>query len=152
MTVLALRTAARANGVSKLHGEVSRKMWQSLWPGVPVDEMPIHYVTNGVHFRSWISAEFNQLYDRYLGPNWREEPANSDVWSRVDSIPAEELWRTHERLVAWVRRRVRDQRIRRAAPQAEIDAAAEVLDLPCSTSACLMAGGMRFGTILIIRG
>jgi glycogen phosphorylase len=132
MTVLALRTAARANGVSKLHGDVSRKMWQSLWPGVPVQEIPIGHVTNGVHFRSWISAEFNQLYDRYLGPNWREEPANTDVWSRVNSIPAEELWRTHERrrerLVAWARRRVRDQRVRRGAPDAEIDAAAEVLD------------------------
>ena len=97
MTVLALRSASRANGVSKLHGDVSRKMWQSLWPGVPVDEVPIGHVTNGVHFRSWISAEFNQLYDRYLGPSWREEPANSEVWSRVSSIPAEELWRTHER-------------------------------------------------------
>ena len=132
MTVLALRLASRANGVSKLHGEVSRKMWQSLWPGVPVEEIPIGHVTNGVHFRSWISAEFNQLYDRYLGPNWREEPAQSEVWSRVRSIPGEELWRTHERrrerLVAFARRRVRDQRMRRAAPQAEIDAAAEVLD------------------------
>jgi glycogen phosphorylase len=132
MTVLALRSAARANGVSKLHGEVSRKMWQTLWPSVPVDEIPIGHVTNGVHFRSWISAEFNQLYDRYLGPQWREEPANGDVWSRVQSIPAEELWRTHERrrerLVAWARHRVQTQRMRRAAPQAEIDAAAEVLD------------------------
>jgi len=130
--VLALRSAGHANGVAKLHGEVSRKMWQSLWPGVPLDEVPIQHVTNGVHFRSWISAEFNQLYDRYLGMNWREEPANSDVWSRVRSIPAEELWRTHERrrerLVAWARRRVRDQRIYRAAPQAEIDAADEVLN------------------------
>jgi starch phosphorylase len=132
MTVLALRLAARANGVSKLHGEVSRKMWQSLWPGVPADEIPIGHVTNGVHFRSWTSAEFNQLYDRYLGPNWRDEPANTDVWSHIKSIPAEELWRTHERrrerLVAWARHRVRDQRLRRGAPQAEIDAAAEVLD------------------------
>ena len=130
--VLALRSAGHANGVARLHGEVSRKMWQSLWPGVPVDEVPIGHVTNGVHFRSWISSEFNQLYDRYLGPNWREEPANGDVWSRVRSIPAEELWRTHERrrerLVAWARRRVRDQRKFRAAPQAEIDAADEVLD------------------------
>jgi starch phosphorylase len=130
--VLALRSAAHANGVSKLHGEVSRKMWQTLWPGVPLEEVPIGHVTNGVHFRSWISAEFNQLYDRYLGPAWREEPANHDVWSRVRSIPAEELWRTHERrrerLVAWARQRVRKQRIQRAAPQAEIDAAAEVLD------------------------
>jgi len=132
MTVLALRLASRANGVSKLHGEVSRTMWQSLWPGVPVEEIPIGHVTNGVHFRSWISAEFNQIYDRYLGPAWREEPANSEVWSRVKSIPAEELWRTHERrrerLVAWTRRRVREQRMRRGAPQAEIDAAAEILD------------------------
>jgi starch phosphorylase len=132
MTVLALRLAARANGVSKLHGEVSRKMWQSLWPGVPAEEIPIGHVTNGVHFRSWISAEFNLLYDRYLGPQWREEPANSEVWNRVQSIPAEELWRSHERrrerLVAWARRRVRDQRKRREAPQAEIDAAEEVLD------------------------
>src|SRR5271157_2066482 len=132
MTVLALRSASRANGVSKLHGEVSRKMWQSLWPSVPVEEIPIGHVTNGVHFRSWISAEFNQLYDRYLGPNWREEPAQSEVWSRIKTTPTEELWRTHERrrerLVAWARRRVRDQRMRRGAPQAEIDAAAEVLD------------------------
>ncbi len=132
MTVLALRMAARANGVSKLHGEVSRQMWRSMWPGVPVDEIPIKHVTNGVHFRSWLPAEVNQLYDRYLGPNWREEPANRDVWSRVQSIPAEELWRTHERrrerLVAWARRRVRAQRMHRSAPQSELDAAAEVLN------------------------
>jgi starch phosphorylase len=132
MTVLALRTASRANGVSKLHGEVSRKMWQSLWPGLPVDEVPIGHVTNGVHFRSWISLEMNQLYDRYLGPNWREEPANSDVWSRVQTIPAEELWRTHERrrerLVSYARRRVCDQRVSRSAPQAEVNAAGEILE------------------------
>jgi starch phosphorylase len=110
--VLALRLASRANGVSKLYGEVSREMWRSLWPSVPVEQIPIGHVTNGVHYRSWISAEFNQLYDRYLGPAWREEPANSEFWSRVQSIPAEELWRTHdrrrERLVVWTRRRVRD--------------------------------------------
>jgi glycogen phosphorylase len=132
MTVLALHLASRSNGVSKLHGEVSRQMWQSLWPDVPVDEIPISHVTNGVHFRSWISLELNQLYDRYLGPNWREEPASGDVWSGAYSIPAEELWRTHERrrerVVGWARRRVRDQRLRRGAPQAELEAADEILD------------------------
>ncbi len=132
MTVLALRLSSRRNGVSKLHGVVSRKMWQPLWPGVPADEIPIRHITNGVHFRSWISAEMNQLYERYLGPNWRQEPANSELWSRVQSIPAEELWRTHERrrerLVGFARRRVRDQRVRRSAPAAEIAAADEVLD------------------------
>jgi starch phosphorylase len=132
MTVLALRLASYRNGVSKLHGQISRRMWQPLWPGVPVEEIPIGHITNGVHFRSWISLEMNQLYDRYLGPNWREEPANSDVWNRVHTIPAEELWRTHERrrerLVSWARLRVLNQRIRRSAPPAEIEAADEVLD------------------------
>ena len=132
MTVLALHLCSHANGVSKLHGEVSRRMWQVLWPGVPTDEIPIGHITNGVHFRSWISLEMNHLYDRYLGPQWREEPADRDVWCRVQSIPAEEVWRTHERrrerLVAWARNRVREQRIRRGAPQSEIETAEEVLD------------------------
>jgi glycogen phosphorylase len=132
MTVLALRLSSHSNGVSKLHGEVSRKMWAALWPGTPTDEIPIRHITNGVHFRSWTSEEMNQLYDRYLGPSWREEPANHDVWNRVDTIPAEVLWRTHERrrerLVAWARQRVRYQRIRRSASQSEIEAAEQVLD------------------------
>ena len=137
MTVLALRLASFRNGVSKLHGEVSRRMWQALWPNVPVEEVPIRHITNGVHFRSWISSEMNQLYDRYLGPNWRDEPANSDLWARIYQISAEELWRTHERrrerLVAWSRKRVRQQRMRRGAPQAEIEAADEVLDCDALT-------------------
>ena len=97
MTVLALRLAATSNGVSKLHGKVSREMWKAIWPGVPEDEIPIGHVTNGVHFRSWISHEMNQLYDRYLGPQWREEHADAKLWGRIEIIPAEELWRTHER-------------------------------------------------------
>jgi starch phosphorylase len=131
MTVLALRLAASSNGVSKLHGEVSRRMWQGIWPGVPVEEVPIGHVTNGVHFRSWISNEMNQLYDRYLGPQWRDA-ANGIIWRRVETIPAEELWRTHarrrERLVALARGKLRDQLKRRGAPQSEIDAAEEVLN------------------------
>jgi starch phosphorylase len=81
--------------------------------------------------RSWISNEVNQLYDRYLGPQWRDA-ANGDLWKRVETIPAEELWRTHERrrerLVAFARRKLGDQLKRRGAPQSEIDAAEEVLD------------------------
>jgi len=132
MTILALRLTAVSNGVSKLHGEVSRKMWNHLWPGVPPEEVPIGHVTNGVHFQSWISLEMNQLYDRYLGPKWREEPGDRTLWQRVDNIPAEELWRTHERrrerLVAFARRRLRRQLERRSAPPSEIEAADEVLD------------------------
>jgi starch phosphorylase len=132
MTALALRLASFSNGVSKLHGEVSRRMWQDLWPGMPAEEVPIGHVTNGVHFQSWISEEMNQLYDRYLGPRWREEPADREVWRRVESIPAEELWRSHERrrerLVAFARRRLLLQLKRRGARQAEIEAAEDVLD------------------------
>jgi starch phosphorylase len=132
MTVLALRMASFQNGVSKLHGRVTREMWRHLWPGVPVDEIPIGHVTNGVHFRSWISNEMNQLYDRYLGPDWREEPGDQPLWRRVETIPAEELWRSHERrrerLVAFARRRLREQLERRGAGQSEVQAAAEALD------------------------
>ena len=131
MTVLALRMASFRNGVSRLHGKVSRQLWQNIWPNVPEDEIPITYVTNGVHFQSWISQEMNQLYDRYLGPVWREQAAEQSIWSRVETIGAEELWRTHERrrerLVAFARKRLRAQLKRRGVPQAEIEEAADVL-------------------------
>jgi glycogen phosphorylase len=131
MTVLALRLASFSNGVSKLHGEVSRRMWSSLWQGVPESEVPIRHVTNGVHFRSWVSFEMNQLYDRYLGPKWREEPADAPLWARAQSIPAAELWRTHERrrerLVAYARQRLRVQLLGRGAPKGSVDEADEVL-------------------------
>ncbi|HMV48863.1 MAG TPA: alpha-glucan family phosphorylase, partial [Blastocatellia bacterium] len=132
MTTLALRLAQSSNGVSRLHGQVSRKMWQSLWPDVREDEIPIGSVTNGVHFQSWISQEVAELYNRYLGPRWREEPADETVWAKTSRISNEELWRTHqqrrERLVAFARRRLRRQLERRGATQAEINAADEALD------------------------
>ena len=107
-------------------------MWRGLWPGVPEDEIPIGHITNGVHFRSWISQEMNLLYNRYLGPDWRDEPSDGTVWKRAESIPAEELWRSHERrrerLVSFSRRRLARQLEKRGAPQSEIDAAEEVLD------------------------
>ena len=131
MTVLALRTAAFSNAVSKLHGVVSRQMWSSIWRGVPESEIPIGHVTNGVHFRSWVSLEMNQLYDRYLGPKWREEPADPKLWKATQSIPANELWRTHERrrerLVAFARRRLQVQLKNRGASQSAVDEAEEVL-------------------------
>ncbi|HTT62459.1 MAG TPA: alpha-glucan family phosphorylase [Bryobacteraceae bacterium] len=145
MTILALRLAAASNGVSKLHGEVSRRMWQGIWPGVPAAEVPIGHVTNGVHYRSWISHEMNELYDRYLGPQWRDT-ANGVLWKRIDSIPGEELWRTHERrrerLVAFARRKLSDQLRRRGAPQSEIEAAGAVLD----TQALTIGFARRFAT------
>ena len=108
-------------------------MWNSIWPGVPEDEVPIGHVTNGVHFRSWISLEMNQLYDRYLAPNWREEHADPKLWQRVESHPCRGTV-AHPRAPPGAAGGVRP-----AAPapcsssaaalrQSEIDAADEVLD------------------------
>lgn len=132
MAILALRLAAYANGVSKLHGVVARKMWQGVWPEVPAEEVPIGSITNGIHHQSWISQDMAGLYERYLGPRWRETPADAKLWSRVDRIPSAELWNTHERrrerLVSFVRRRLRQQLERHGAPKAEQLAADEVLN------------------------
>ncbi len=132
MAIFAIRLAAHRNAVSKLHGNVSRRMWKHVWPGVPEKEIPIGSVTNGIHYRSWISREMGELYDRYLGPRWLEDPADYELWSRVEQIPAEELWRTHgrrrERLVGFMRRRLRQNLINRGAPPAEIERAEEVLN------------------------
>ena len=132
MAVLALRLSYLSNGVSQLHGEVSRKMFSAVYPGVPVNEVPITSITNGVHIRSWLSSEVAHLFDQYLGPQWADDPLNQAVWRRVDLIPDAELWRSHERLrerlVAFCRRRLKLQLIARGAPPAEIDAADEILD------------------------
>jgi starch phosphorylase len=132
MAVLAMRLANRTNGVSQLHGRVSREMWAEVWPAVPQDEVPIVGITNGIHLRSWISHDMADLYDRYLGPRWTERPAERSIWKRVSRIPDEELWRTHERrrerLVAFGRRRLRAQLEQRGSRPSEIQQAMEVLD------------------------
>lgn len=131
MAFLALTLSSYYNGVSRLHGEVSRKMWQKRWPGLPVNEIPIKHITNGIHARSWISNDMKGLYFRYLGPSWREDPSDHTAWENVEQIPAEELWSTHERrrerLVAFARRKYKEQLIRRGAPSHEIDTAEEIL-------------------------
>ena len=132
MTILALRMAVYRNGVSRLHGEVSRTLWKDIWPGVPENEIPILHVTNGVHFQSWISREVDAVYERYLGPDWRELSAEKNDWQRSESIASESLWRTHERrrerLVIFARGRLQEQLISRGASNAEIEAAKTVLD------------------------
>jgi starch phosphorylase len=132
MAVLAIRTSGAVNGVSRLHGQVSRAMWHDVWPGVPLEEVPIRHITNGVHPQSWISIDVANLYDRYLGPRWAEEPGDTRIWSRAEQIPGEELWRTHERrrerLVSFARRRLAAQLRARGAGPAEVARAEEVLD------------------------
>ena len=132
MGVLAMHLAGRINGVSKLHGVVSRRIWNNVWPDVPEDEVPIKAIVNGIHIRSWVSKDMIGLFDRYLGPALAQDPSNPDIWKRVDSIPDDELWRTHERrrerLVAFARCRLREQLERRGTLSAEINLASESLD------------------------
>ncbi len=132
MTILAIKLSNVSNGVSALHGVVSRKMWKSLWPDLPESEIPITSITNGVHTRTWLAPEIWQLYDRYLGIQWEDRPTDHSIWKRVENIPNAELWRTHERrrerLVVFARHRLRMQLERRGAPPSEIAKAEEVLD------------------------
>jgi starch phosphorylase len=132
MAVLALRLSNWNNGVSRLHARVSRKMWQKIWPKTPEIDLPIVHITNGVHIPSYISKGMGENYDRYLGPRWIEDPDNVKVWESVDKIPDTELWRTHERgrerLVAFTRRRLRDQLARRGASNRDLAMAEDVLN------------------------
>ncbi|MCK4390940.1 MAG: alpha-glucan family phosphorylase [Desulfobacterales bacterium] len=132
MTVLALRLSAHANGVSRLHTKISQDMWKKIWPRNPVEDVPICCITNGIHIPSWISKDMADLFDRYLGPNWVEDPDSQKVWKQVDQIPNSELWRTHERrrerLVAFSRRTLQAQLKSCGSLLREIQVAAQVLN------------------------
>ena len=132
MAALALRTSAYANGVSELHGHVSRALLSKVLPGVPVEEVPIGHVTNGAHTRSCVSREMAGLFDRYLGGDWWRRPGHATTWDGVDAIPDEELWATHERrrerLVAYARARLMKQVQQRGGSQRDVERARGVLN------------------------
>jgi len=146
MAHLAMNMAGMVNGVSKLHGEVSKKMWTSGFPNIPFDEIPIDHITNGIHTRSHLSSEMFELLSRYLGDDFTSGIADKEVWSAVEDIPDEELWNTHERrrerLVSFARKRLKKQLIARGASSLEIDSAKEVLN----ASALTIGFARRFAT------
>lgn len=113
MPVLALRLSAGRNGVSELHGHVSREMWKFIWPHLKVDEVPIKYVTNGVHTSTWLARRLHHLYNRYFPADWLEHIDDPEMWKLVKKIPDEDLWlvRRHlKRKLAYViRERARQQ-------------------------------------------
>ncbi|HEY8649774.1 MAG TPA: alpha-glucan family phosphorylase, partial [Chthoniobacterales bacterium] len=131
MTILALRTSRNGNGVSRLHGAVSQSLWQDVWAGVPVSEVPITSITNGIHTKTWMAPEFSALYRKHLG-DWEEHLTDPDFWGRVVEIPDAELWETHQqlkrRLVDFVRERVRQRRERVGESPESIRAVQGILD------------------------
>ena len=116
MTVLAMTIAGRRNGVSELHGAVTRSIFNNLWPGVPEDEVPVTHVTNGIHTLTWLSPNYKHLYDRYLDPDWKDRLYEKGLWEGIDRIPDEELWKIHctlkTKMIGFIRDRLKSQRVK----------------------------------------
>lgn len=146
MFILALHMSAYCNGVSKLHSAVARRMWSHVWPQRPEEEVPISYVTNGIHVPTFISQEFAYLFDRYLGPGWYLSSRKSENIDRINEIYDEELWRGHEmnrsRLVRTCREQLVKQYERRNAPRNVLEAVDTALDQDTLT----IAFARRFAT------
>ncbi len=132
MAVLALKIAGKKNGVSKLHGGVSQKLFAELWPNIQTEEIPITYVTNGVHTCTWLAPTLKDLYNTYMRPFWQEKAYDREVWNDIDSIPDEKLWEAHmvqkKKLVKLVRKNIREQKIRNGASLEEINDIDKILD------------------------
>jgi len=98
LTVLALNLSSQANGVSKLHGEVSRNMWQKVFPGIPTEEIPIGHVTNGVHTFTWLNRQMMEIFDEFLNAEWRTQIRNQHYWDKIFDIPDDVFWKTKKEM------------------------------------------------------
>ncbi|OXM87655.1 alpha-glucan family phosphorylase [Paenibacillus rigui] len=125
MTHLALNTAALRNGVSQLHGQVSRDMFRSFHGNIDAREVPISHITNGVHLRTWLAPELQELFDRFLPGTWLKHQANLDQWQGIQIIPAESLWGVHmelkEKLIRFARANLREHRRRNDMPADKVE-------------------------------
>ena len=132
MPILALRNSDYRNGVSELHGQVARNMWNFMWPDLPVKDVPISHITNGVHTGTWIARRLRELYDQYLGVEWRERIDDPYVWENIERIPDAELWevRRHlkRKLVLYIRERTRLQWLRGEVHPVQVVASGALLD------------------------
>ncbi len=108
-TVLALKHSRKANAVSALHGNVSRAMWNCLWPDRKEEDVPIGHVTNGVHTHTWLASELNQLFQTHLGINWLDGIVRPDMWTKIESMDSAELWEIKQVLKARLIRLVRER-------------------------------------------
>ena len=97
MGILALKIAGKKNGVSKLHGAVSRELFSDVWPNIAANECPITYVTNGIHTCTWLAPNLKNLYNQYLIPYWQDNIHQDNIWEKIKDIPNEELWKEHQK-------------------------------------------------------
>ena len=137
MTVLALKLSRYANGVSALHGAVSRRMWQPLYPSLPEENVPIGHITNGVHVQTWVAPQMSLIFDRHLGVDWHRHQRLPETWEGIETVDDAELWETQQvlkaRLINFVRNRLVLQARRRNEPDSAIQTAMEALDLNALT-------------------
>jgi len=146
MTVLGLKLARRANAVSALHGEVSRAMWTSLFPGRTEEAVPICHITNGVHVPTWLAPLMYRLYDRHLGTGWAEHSGEPQIWEGIENVDDAELWETHlslkTGLIEFARFRAVEQAQRRGESAKTLQSLSKVL----SPDALTIGFARRFAT------
>ncbi|AMV36504.1 alpha-glucan family phosphorylase [Planctomyces sp. SH-PL62] len=132
MTVLALKLSRYANGVSSLHGVVSRRMWHPLFPNVTEEQVPIGHITNGVHVQTWVAPQMAMLFNKHLGVDWSKRQRHPETWSAIETVDDAELWETQQvlkaRLINFVRSRLISQARKRNEPESRVQRFANVLD------------------------
>ena len=132
MGILALKVAGKKNGVSKLHGAVSRELFSDVWPEIAADESPITHVTNGIHTCSWLAPNLKELYNKYLMPYWQDHIFQDSTWEKIEDIPNEELWNEHmirkQKLMAKVKENITSRLKRSGYRYEEINEITSKLD------------------------
>ena len=132
MTALALRTSQFVNGVSALHGEVTRSMWRPMWPDTPADQLPVRSITNGVHVPTWMAGPVFALLDHHFGPGWLDHVDEPELWERLNDIPDAEIWQMRQTLrmdlFSFIRERMRTRFSQEHVSQSRIVSAGAMLD------------------------
>ena len=149
MTNLAIRGSRFHNGVSHIHGEVSARICSDLWPQIDTEENPMGYITNGVHVPTFLAQEWTDLFDRYLGYEWRSNISNPEYWSRIDTIPDHLFWSVRQTLKSQmlygVRARLAKQNARNHGSEAHLDRLLRLTD-PINPNTLVLGFARRFAT------
>lgn len=146
MTVLALNMSGRKNGVSELHGAVSRNIFNSLWPEIPENEVPITHITNGIHTMTWLAPNFKYLFDKYLSSDWQSRMYDHSIWEGIENIPDDDIWKTHmvlkAKMIHFITNRLKKQYLQNGVPLHEVSE----LDSQIDTQAFTIGFARRFAT------